>query len=488
MLSSNAYTACLLAAVLMTHTCAQTSESPASPQSHHLFLEPPNPAAAVIPKPHVALDPERSYTLAELIDIAEREHPETRIAWESTRNAALATGIAESTYLPRITANVIGGYQASSGSSSILGFTSSGSASTGGTVSALSLEWLLFDFGGRRNVVDASRKLQLVSNIAFTGVHQKIIHDVCLAYYAYLAAVRRVTTTQATLMNAQQIEAAARQRYQRGVGTILETSQAAQTSAQAQFASLQAKIVERDAYASLIGVMGVSPLANIKIAANPDHALNREMRVAIDTVVKDALSRRPDVLGAYAAKQASQAAVRAAEAQYRPKIFVAGTGAYVSGQIGLTAIPAIGEQLPTLNISGNHWNSTLLVGLSISVFDAHAKANAISQARNNAARAADTLDRVRLDAVREIVLAQNAVNNSLAAIDAARALVGASQTAYDAGVESYKHDVGTITDVIAIQTQLLQANLALDDAYSSALSSAATLAFATGALGGAPRE
>ena len=41
------------------------------------------------------------YTLPELIDIAQRHHPETREAWEKARQAALAVGIAEATYLPR---------------------------------------------------------------------------------------------------------------------------------------------------------------------------------------------------------------------------------------------------------------------------------------------------------------------------------------------------------------------------------------------------
>lgn len=65
---------------------------PAVGQSYALT---PNPSAAVLPKPHVDVDAEHPYTLPELIDLAEREHPETRIAWETARNAALTTGIAQ---------------------------------------------------------------------------------------------------------------------------------------------------------------------------------------------------------------------------------------------------------------------------------------------------------------------------------------------------------------------------------------------------------
>jgi outer membrane protein TolC len=448
----------------------------------------PNPSAAVLPKPHVDLDAEHAYTLPELIDLAEREHPETRIAWETARNAALTAGIARSTYLPRMSANIIGGHQASSGSSSAFGVDTQGSESVTGSVSSVTLAWLLFDFGARRHAVDAAQKVSLASNILFTGVHQKIIHDVCVAYYLYLAASRNTVTAAKALQNTQEIQKAAEERYRGGIGTVLESTQTRQVTAQAQLARIQTEGAERNAYASLLGAMGFSALEKIKIAPLERHTFTDDTRPAIEQVVTDALSRRADVLAAYAAEQASQAAVKAAETAYRPKIFLAGTGAYVSGQLGLTAIPAIGEQqLPTLNITGNHWNSTVLLGLSVPIFDGHARANAISEAKNNSAKAAATLDQTRIVAIREIVGAQNALETSLAADEAARTLQDASQISYDAALDAYKHDVGTITAVVAAQTQLLQATLASDDAYSSTLSAAATLAFVSGTLVTAPR-
>jgi hypothetical protein len=45
----------------------------------------------------------------------------------------------------------------------------------------------------------------------------------------------------------------------------------------------------------------------------------------------------------------------------------------------------------------------------------------------------------------------------------------AETTSYNAAFDAYKHDVGTITAVVANQTQLLQATLASGDVYSSTL-------------------
>src|SRR3989440_4472835 len=57
-----------------------------------------------------AIDPRRIYNLAELIDVAQRSNPETRVAWERARMAAAAVGLTESAYYPYIVAAAAGGY------------------------------------------------------------------------------------------------------------------------------------------------------------------------------------------------------------------------------------------------------------------------------------------------------------------------------------------------------------------------------------------
>jgi outer membrane protein TolC len=48
--------------------------------------------------------------------------------------------------------------------------------------------------------------------------------------------------------------------------------------------------------------------------------------------VSEALARRPDVLAAYAVEKASMANVRAAEGDFRPKVFVAGHRQHGTGR------------------------------------------------------------------------------------------------------------------------------------------------------------
>jgi outer membrane protein TolC len=42
------------------------------------------------------IEPDKVYSLADLIDLAEAQNPETRVAWEGARAQAAALGIARS--------------------------------------------------------------------------------------------------------------------------------------------------------------------------------------------------------------------------------------------------------------------------------------------------------------------------------------------------------------------------------------------------------
>lgn len=450
------------------------------------YVLPPNPALATVTPAPSSIDPERTYTLAELIDIAQSNHPETRIAWDDARRAALAEGIAQSTYLPQVTASVIGGLRSAHGNQSGGGVSADGSTSSSGAIAALSLEWLLFDFGQREAIVESAQQMSIASNIAFTAAHQRVIHEVCLAFYANDAARARVAITVKSLKNAEDVEAAADDRYRHGVGTVIDAAQARQATAQARLANVRARGRAQDAMLALVTAMGVSPLTRFNVVDVSGRKLSTASLQPVERIVSDAISRRPDVLGAYAAERASAAAVRAAEADFKPKIFMSVGGAYGAGRLDVTAVPPVGQQSGTFNLSGEHWGSTVLLGVTVPLYDAGLRKSMLGQARAAADAATAASERVRDEAVRQIVMAQNALETSLEANEASEALESAARTNFNAAFDSYQHGVGTMTAVTLAATQLLQAEDAAIEAHSGALSAAATLAFATGALGSAP--
>src|SRR6202047_45590 len=73
-----------------------SKEAPASPASAAVaarrFAVPEN-TAVQLPSP-ADVDPNHVYSLVELIDVAQRRNPATRVAWEQARQAAINVGIA----------------------------------------------------------------------------------------------------------------------------------------------------------------------------------------------------------------------------------------------------------------------------------------------------------------------------------------------------------------------------------------------------------
>jgi outer membrane protein TolC len=133
---------------------------------------------------HPAIDIGHAYSLVELVDIAQRNNKQTRIAWEQARQAAIEVGISKAAYLPEITLSALGGYQRQ-----VMPFPSTLSPKGSGYITsnadaifpAVTISYLLFDFGGRAAGVAAARQASYASNVSFTGAHQQVILDVSRA-------------------------------------------------------------------------------------------------------------------------------------------------------------------------------------------------------------------------------------------------------------------------------------------------------------------
>jgi len=263
----------------------------------------------------------------------------------------------------------------------------------------------------------------------------------------------------------------------------------------AEGACALAEGVAEDSYLALISAMGISPMTRLPIADISRRTLPPSLTAPIESFIAEALARRPDVLSAYATVQASLAGLRAAQAEFLPKVFVSGTGTRLSGSLSVTAIPGVDQQLPIVNLPNNQLgvstdqlNGTILLGMTVPLYAGGSRVALLEQARDKVDKAETTLLQIRNEAARQIVVARNTLKTSLSAYSAATALAAAAQTTFDAALAAYRNGVGSITDVAIAERQLLVAKNAATDAYSTALSAAATLALAAGALGSAPPQ
>ncbi len=300
----------------------------ASPETRELAAE---PAAAIfevapdaaLPRRHtdVAIDPSRLYTLPELIDLAQRTNPSTRIAWEQARQAALAVGLVEATYLPELSAEVVGGLQHTpTAVPKVLDPRGNIMADTDELVPSLVVQWLLFDFGRRDALSAATKQIATAAKIGFTGTHQKLIFEVSKAYFALDAERAQLRVAESALASARVLQEAAEAKHARGLATITEVETTRRVTAKALFDIEQAKAVDNDAYHALLEAMGLTPTLKLSIAASAGRPLPTHLAETAEGLVQRALARRPDIVAALAKVRASEAGVSAAEASYYPTV------------------------------------------------------------------------------------------------------------------------------------------------------------------------
>ena len=121
-------------------------------------------------------DVDKTYTLAELINLAEQHNPDTRVAWQQAKSRADALGIARGALYPTLSAVAIA---ASIRQAPLIGEYFH-RQTLGIFEPVLQVEYLVFDIGGRSGAIDAAKADLLASDFAFNDTHRRIIYQVAL--------------------------------------------------------------------------------------------------------------------------------------------------------------------------------------------------------------------------------------------------------------------------------------------------------------------
>src|SRR3984893_13502674 len=156
---------------------------------------------------------DKTYTLAEVIDLAESHNPETRVAWERARAQAAALGVARSELYPTLAVAALSGV-ARSQAYLVNRFYRQ---TIGDFQVALDLNYTVFDFGARSGRIAAARAKVLAANFSFNDTHRTIIFQVEQAYYQLLNALGQEDAARASLSNALAVQESAEERLNNGL-------------------------------------------------------------------------------------------------------------------------------------------------------------------------------------------------------------------------------------------------------------------------------
>lgn len=423
-----------------------------------------------------AIDPGKAYELAELIDIAQRTNPETRVAWERAREAALGVGIAESVHAPMLSAQAVGAIQRAPFPLPKTVLTPQGFfvADTQFFLPALTLKWLVFDFGGKEASIDATKEALAAANFGFNATHQKIVFDVTRAYYNLNAVQGRAEVTRASLTLAQTLQDAAESRRGRGLATLPEVLQAREKTARVAYELQEAIAGETDARMALLEAMGVRPTTPLRVAGLSGRTPPAMVEDTADKLVDRALAQRPDLLARVATVRAREAEIRKAQSEFYPRIVVSGNVLQNIGRVRTTDVPG------WAGVNDTGYGAAIAIEMPL--FDGGLRKNRLGVAQSQRRVAEEEFELARDQAVRQVVKAYEDLKVALRQREAAVALLAAADRSYDAAIDSYRSGVATFVDVTNAQTALTKARTADTETRSSVFAAVASLAFRTGDL------
>jgi len=420
-------------------------------------------------EPGFRIEPDRVYSLAELVDLAETHNPETRVAWERARAQAASVGVARSELFPTVAAVAL--------SQTDRQETPLGSQFYRQTVQtfagALELNYTIFDFGARAGRIAAAGAELLATNFAFNDTHRKIIYQVAEAYYRVLNASGQEDAVRASLTNAQTAQQAAEDRLKQGLATLPDVLEARSATAQAQY-DLQAVLgAEEIANGDLATALGTRPTVAIRVQPIGQLQIPESVGDSVDEAINRAFEQRPDLMQQIAEIRRANADVKEARAAYYPTLTLSASPSVQSLYISQQTLPW-GH---TADLTGG-----LSVNLSWTLFDGGARKNNLAKAAANVREAEAQVNASRDRIADEVWRAYSNVKTALRQRQAATALLEAASQSYSAALESYNYGVRSFLDVTAAQRTLAQARSTDVLARTQVLTTLVDLAFGTGSL------
>src|SRR5580700_6356599 len=331
----------------------------------------------------IVLDATHSYTLAELIEIAEHHNPSTRTVWERAKQRARELGLAKSAYYPQLEGLAVFGDQR------LVNPFPKPLAPRGYIMveapfvqPEVTLQYLIFDFGKREASVDSTKAQKFAAGADVIQINQALAFRVASAYYQLMTAQERLQAAQDTLRTAQTTQDAAENRLDNGLATLPDVLNARAETAQAVFNEESADGDEKIARVTLTEAVGADPSPNIVIDSQKSAPLPESLTMSIERLIDRAMEDRPELMAQTLRMRSAEARIRAARAEYKPQIVLSGSGAQTSiwptadyGQLGPASMPTWSVEL------GVHWR----------IFDGGVRKNEVLIAESKRREAQDEL-------------------------------------------------------------------------------------------------
>jgi outer membrane protein TolC len=414
----------------------------------------------------------KEYGLIDLVDMGLINNPTTRQAWETARSSAFLARANRSGYYPKITLQTTGGPSYST-SPTYPGFARSEQTTA---APALSITYLLLDFGSRAATAEAARQALFASNFSFNKTFQDVIYNVMSSYYNLDSKMSALEAAVVSLKNADSTLASVTQKKNAGLASLTDLLQARQSQAQAVYTLESARGDQVSARATLLQNLGLPANATMRIQPPPTSQNLAVLDTEVDRLIMLALERRPDVAAKMATMLNKKALARKANADVWPTISLGMNAQRTFYDVNYDAYPR--------HFAGDsHYNNmSATLTFSMDLFDGMNKVNTARSARSDAEAAKADLTQSELSAIADVVTSYNNVQTAVRKLASSQAVLDASQKAFDSTQVGYKNGLNSILDLLTAQNNLASARYQNIQARNDLFLSSAQLTRSTGTL------
>jgi outer membrane protein len=406
-----------------------------------------------------------SLSLADVVERALCNNPQTHLVWANARAQAAQVGVARSAYLPTVTASGTVTRNYTNGGARLSGVQTNGATQYTQETAGFSISYLLYDFGARQANLESAIQTLSAANFTQDATVQSVFLNAVQGYYQLFAAQAAVESSKEAERSSLESFKAATARFNAGAATLADKLLAQTAYSQAVLNRIQAEGNAKNAQGTVANVMGLDANQPLDIASpefrEPDNNFMRDL----DLLIAEARQSRPDLAAAEAQVKAARSNIDAAKAAGLPTISLSSGYIYTNS-----------------NSFNAFYTSSLGLSVSIPLFTGFNRTYQVQVAQAQLENQIAARNSVNLQVALNVWQAYQNLVTGVQSVRSSADLVASATESERVALGRYKAGAGTIIDLLTAQSSLASARLQNIQSFYNWFVAKTTLAQAMGRL------
>lgn len=412
----------------------------------------------------VAVDFSQPLELRDAVDTALCNNPQIRATWAQIKAQTGVLGEARAAYLPTISGSVSRLRNTTTYGS---GSREPGTSSTGNQYYG-SLNWRLFDFGGRAANREEANQMLLSAIAGHDASLQKTMATVIQAYFEVATSQAVMAAREQISQLAQQTLDVAQRREQKGASSQDDTLQASTALAKAELNKMRAQGDYLKNLTLLKQAMAIDLNTPVSLPPQPERVIPADIR-ELGRWLKEAEARHPAIQQARAKWRADREKITVTRSEGLPT-------ADLTAHISRNGFPNQG--LSTINQTSRDIGITV----SIPLFEGFSRNYKIMEARAQAEQSEAQMEETTAQILTDVVKAYADAKTAVGVLTASDRLLNAAQASVASAKRRYANNVADILEVLNAQSSLADAQQQRIEAIAQWRSARLSLLANTGIL------